>query len=141
MKPKMRKRARRYAVQAIYQWQMSDNGKVAIKNQFLEDNDMKNVDVDYFEKLLYGVVDGVDAIDAQFVDLLDRGINELDPVERAVLRMATFELLNCIDVPYKVVINEALDQAKQFGSVEGYKYVNAVLDKIAQKIRHTEING
>ena len=141
MKPKMRKRARRYAVQAIYQWQMSETGKVAIKNQFLEDNDMKNVDVEYFEALLYGVVDQVEALDQEFAGFLDRKVEALDPVERAVLRMATYELLNCIEVPYKVVINEALDQAKQFGSVEGYKYVNAILDKLAKKIRQTEIDG
>jgi transcription antitermination protein NusB len=135
MKPSLRHKARYFAVQAIYQWQFDTAPIDVICAKFNTDNNPKKVDIEYFSELLHGVVNHQTAIDEKIKPFLDRDINELDSVELAILRIATYELLFRIDVPYKVVINEALELTKIFGSKEGFKYVNGVLDNVAKKTR------
>lgn len=125
-----RRKARRFALQAIYQWQMTGAVLSDIEKEFFEFNDVNKFDVDYFRAILGGVIEHRVRIDAQMAAVLDRPMDELSPVELAALRMAMYELFYRPDVPYKVVINEALDLTKTFGSVDGFKYVNGVLDKI-----------
>jgi len=135
MKPQARRKARSLALQAIYQWQLVADDIVNIKMQFVDKINSKKVDAEYFNDLLDGVIKNVGAIDEVIMPLLDRKIRDLDAVELAVLRLATYELMMRLDVPYKVVINEALELTKNFGSIEGYKYVNGVLDKVARQLR------
>jgi len=135
MKPQARRKARSLALQAIYQWQLVADDIVNIKMQFVDKINSKKVDAEYFNDLLDGVIKNVGAIDEVIMPLLDRKIRDLDAVELAVLRLATYELMMRLDVPYKVVINEALELTKNFGSIEGYKYVNGVLDKVARGSR------
>ena len=118
-------------MQAIFQWQFTEYPAKTLEYQFLQDNDMKGVDVDYFKGILYGVIDNVKEIDAEMEPILDRPIADLNSVELAVMRIAIYELVHQKDVPYRVVINEALNVTKEFGTVEGFKYVNGVLDKLA----------
>ncbi len=134
-----RSKARRSAVQALYQWQMAGENISEIHDQFLVEREMAKVDLEYFKVLLHGVAGQLEALDQQIKPFLDRDINSVDPVERAILRMATFELVSRPDVPYRVVINEALESAKMFGADQSHKYVNGVLDKVAQQTRQLEI--
>jgi len=138
-KPSLRKKARRYAVQGIYQWQLSGNAIKEIELQFLESINSKKVDVEYFQEVLVNTLSGITEIDEQLIPVLDRKFEEVNPVELAVLRLATYELMSRIDVPYKVVINEALELSKTFGATEGHKFVNGVLDKLAKDLRKMEI--
>ena len=135
MKPQARHKARSLALQAIYQWQLVADDIVNIKMQFVDKINSKKVDAEYFNDLLDGVIKNVGAIDEVITPFLDRKIKDLDAVELAVLRLATYELMMRLDVPHKVVINEALELTKNFGSIEGYKYVNGVLDKVARGSR------
>lgn len=125
-----RRKARRFALQAIYQWQMTGAVLSEIEKEFFEFNDINKFDVDYFRDLLRGVIEFYARIDAQMEPALDRPIGDLNPVELAALRLAIYELFYRPDVPYKVVINEALDLTKTFGSTDGFKFVNGVLDKV-----------
>ncbi|MDZ4261478.1 MAG: transcription antitermination factor NusB [Pseudomonadota bacterium] len=134
-----RSKARRSAVQALYQWQMAGENIAEIHDQFLIEREMAKVDLEYFKELLHGVAGQLEVLDQQLKPFLDRDINSVDPVERAILRMGTFELMFRPDVPYRVVINEALESAKMFGADQGHKYVNGVLDKVAQQTRQPEI--
>ena len=138
-KPKARRKARRYAMQAMYQWQMTGGNVADIELQFLTDYETKQLDIKYFQQLLHGIPASIAKLDEQLLEFIDRPINELTPIEHAILRVGCYELQNCQDVPYKVIINEALELAKEFGTVEGFKYVNGILDKIARKIRAAEI--
>jgi len=131
--PKARRKAREFAVQAIYQWQMTDRDPVEIEVEFHQSQDMSNVETSYFADLLRGVPTHVEQIDIELDTVLDRPRSSLQPVELAVLRIAVFELLFKTDVPFKAVINEALELSKKFGSVEGFKYVNAVLDSLVKR--------
>jgi N utilization substance protein B len=125
-------------MQALYQWDLSDSDLAAIEVQFHEDEDFSNVDRDYFHELLHQVPARLDEVEAAFQSYLDRPVAELDPVERAVLRMAGYELLVRIDVPYRVVINEAVNLAKKFGAEQAHKYINGVLDQAARRLRPVE---
>lgn len=132
--------ARRAAVQAIYQWQVGGNDVGDIERQFLaEQQDLAKGDTEYFGELLRGVPQHLDQLDAELAPLLDRPIREVDPVERAVLRLGVYELMFKPDVPYRVVINEAVELAKLFGAEQGHRYVNGVLDKAARKLRAVEL--
>lgn len=132
--------ARRAAVQAIYQWQVGGNDVGDIERQFLaEQQDLAKGDVEYFGELLRGIPQQVDKLDDELAPLLDRPIREVDPVERAVLRLGVYELMFKPDVPYRVVINEAVELAKLFGAEQGHRYVNGVLDKAARKLRAVEL--
>jgi N utilization substance protein B len=134
-----RRRARHYAMQALYQWSMTHADLTEIEAEFRIDNDFSNVDGEYFNALLTGTAGGAVALDELFAGKLDRPLADLDPVERALLRMGTFELRDRIDVPYKVVINEAVALAKKFGATDSFRYINGVLDKVARELRQLEI--
>lgn len=136
-----RRKARRFAVQALYQWQMTRDNLSAIETQFRTDNDMRKTDVAYFHEMLHGIPQIVDELDNYFRPYLDRSVEDLDQVERAILRLGTFELLKRVDVPFRVVINEAVELAKMFGATESHKYVNGILDKVAQRARMVEIHA
>jgi N utilization substance protein B len=136
-----RRKARHYALQALYQWHMAGASTRDIDAEFRSDYDFSVVDRDYFKALLDGVVDDVEALDALYEPLLDRKLSELDPIERSLLRMGSFELRERIDVPYRVVINEAVSLAKKFGAAESFKYINGVLDKLAQQLRGPEVSA
>ncbi len=135
---KKRSKARSRAVQAIYQWQMTGQDIVDINNHFIAEHPMTRVDIPYFQGLVRGVADQVYALDDEIAPFLDRDLQAVDPVERAILRLGTYELAQCPDIPYRVVINESVELAKSFGGEAGYKYVNSILDKVALKLRATE---
>ncbi|AJI94335.1 transcription antitermination factor NusB [Yersinia ruckeri] len=135
MKPAARRRARECAVQAIYSWQLSKNDIADVELQFLSEQDVKDVDITYFRELLSGVAVNVTALDASMAPYLSRQLEELGQVEKAILRLAIFELSKRDDVPYKVAINEAIELAKIFGAEDSHKFVNGVLDKVAPVVR------
>ena len=134
-----RRKARRYAVQAIYQWQVGGDNLANIERQFHEDYGFKADEIEYFRELLHGVPAELDAVDAALQPALDRGLDEVDPVERAILRIAAYELLKRLDVPYQVVINEAVNLTKTFGAEQGHRFVNGVLDQAARRLRAPEV--
>ncbi len=134
----LRTRARRLAMQALYQWDLSGSNLSAIEVQFLEDEDFSKADKEYFHELLHEVPARLDEVEDAFTPYLDRPLKELDPVERAILRMASYELLARLDIPYKVIINESVNLTKKFGAEQAYKYVNGVLDKTARRLRAAE---
>lgn len=138
LKPSMRKKARRYAVQGIYQWHLSGNSIKDIEFQFLETINSKKVDVEYFQEILVNTLSGITEIDELLTPILDRKFDEVNPVEMAIIRLACYEFMSRLDVPYKVVINEALELTKTFGASEGHKFVNGVLDKLARQLRQME---
>jgi N utilization substance protein B len=133
-----RRRARRRALQAIYQWQMTGQDASEILRQFLEIQDMSGVDVEYFEKLLRGVSGHSATLDSELQPFLDRSVEQLDEMERVALRIGAFELLHCPELPFKVVLDECVDLAHRFGSEQGHTYVNAVLDKAVKQWRSHE---
>ncbi|MFN9731868.1 MAG: transcription antitermination factor NusB [Pseudomonadota bacterium] len=133
-----RSRARRRALQAVYAWQVSGNPMPRVVAQFEHEQEMEVADLDYFRDLVAGVERERGALDARLRVFLDREVEEVDPIERAVLRIATYELLHRIDVPYRVVINEAIAVAKRFGSENGHTYINSVLDRAAADWRAAE---
>ncbi len=139
MNPAARRNARRYALQAMYQWQLTGNAINDIEAEFVHYHIDKQLDMTYFKDLIHGVPTHQQQIDQEMQAFLGRPMHEIDDVELAVLRIATYELINRPDVPYRVIINEALELTKKFGSIEGYKFVNGVLDRIAKKIRDAEI--
>ena len=133
-----RSQARHHAVQAIYQWQMTGQDIRDIHDQFISENDPSEFEITYFEGLLRGVPTHLGELDGELAPCLDRSIESVDPVERAILRLGAFELMHRLDVPYRVVINEAVELAKVFGAEQGHRYVNGVLDKLARKVRGAE---
>ena len=135
---KARGKARRLAMQALYQWQMTADDIDGIERQFFEENDMKNVDQEYFSELLLGVLQELPAIDTELEKHMSRNINSVDPVERAILRIAGYEFIKRPDVPYRVVLNEAVVLTKKFCAEKSHTFVNAVLDKVARDTRTHE---
>ncbi len=137
--------ARRFAMQAIYQWQMTGDETAGIKQQYIDDNDMygeeSTVDVEYFDELVEGVFNSAEAIDTLLEKYMDRKAAEVDPVERAILRVATFEFTDRLDVPYRVVLNEAVALTKKFCAEKSHTFINAVLDKVAHEVRELEIKA
>ena len=139
--PVHRSRARRRALQAIYAWQMSGGSAQQVIAQFAHEQAHEIADLEYFEDLVRGVLKHQADIDAALVELLDRTVEEVDPIERAALRIASYELRHRPDVPYRVVINEAIDTTKRFGSEHGHTYVNGVLDHAAAAWRGAEFDA
>tara|TARA_B100000925_G_C21807535_1_gene387330 strand:+ start:221 stop:667 length:447 start_codon:yes stop_codon:yes gene_type:complete len=133
-----RRKARHFGLQALYQWTLSGASAADIEAEFRIDNDFQHTDGEYFSAVLKGVVGDVDALEALFSPVLDRRLGELDPIERNLLRLGTFELRDRIDVPYKVVISEAVALAKKFGATDSHRYINGVLDKVARDLRTVE---
>jgi N utilization substance protein B len=136
-----RSRARRRALQALYAWQISGSHMNAVIEQFRHEQDMEVADLEYFEDLLHGVERHVEVIDDALKPYVDREVGQIDPIERAALRLATYELKYRPDVPYRVIINEAIEVTKRFGADHGHSYVNGVLDKLAAVLRTTEKRG
>ena len=136
--PAARSRARRRALQALYAWQMTQSPIAKVIEEFQHEQDMEVADIEYFENLVRGVECHVADLDARLAAFLDRGIEAVDPIERAILRIAAYELLHRLDVPYRVVLNEAVESAKRFGADQGHTYVNGVLDKAAASWRAAE---
>ncbi len=126
-------------MQALYQWYMADAPLQTIEAEFLGDYDFTHVDRSYFEALLHEIPAQVDTLDEAIAPLLDRQLADLDPIEHTLLRMGMYEMQHRIDVPYKVVINEAVALAKKFGATDSHKYINGVLDKAAKSLRKVEV--
>lgn len=135
MKPSPRRKARELAVQAIYSWQVSQNAVNDVEVNFIADNSKRRFDIEYFQLLLRGVTANISDIDAAISPYVDRPLDDIDQVEKAILRVAVFELKDCTDVPYRVVINEAIELAKSFAADDSHKFVNGVLDKTVKLIR------
>ena len=138
MKVSARHKARELALQGIYSWQMSKNAIEQVELALATSNDMQKVDLAYFQSLLRGVAKDVDAVDTAIRPYLGRLPEELDPIEQAILRMATFELTQRMAVPYRVIINEAIELAKTFGAEESHKFINGALDKAVRTLRKDE---
>lgn len=133
-----RRQARRVAMQALYQWQMTGYEPKDILLQYRDDPELEKADREYFRDLLLGVTDEVAGLDDLLSPYMDRSVAELDPVERAILRLAVFELRERIEVPYRVVINEAVELTRKFGATDAHKFVNGVLDKLGRELRGSE---
>lgn len=129
---RQRSRARRRALQALYQWDMAAQNLSDIEAQFRDEHQLADTDLEYFSELLHQVPARVDELDGELERYLDRALRFLDPVERAILRIGAYELMQRLDVPYRVVINEAVELCKQFGAEQSHRYINGVLDKVAR---------
>lgn len=134
-----RSRARRCVVQALYQWQLTGHDVGALDPQYFLSEDEGRIDGEYFDLLLREVLGHIDELDEYLAELVDRPIREVDPVERAVLRLGACELRFHPEIPFRVVINEAVEVAKLYGAEQGHKYVNGILDKLAMRLRGEEI--
>lgn len=134
----LRKKARALVLQALYSQGMSEDSARDVQAQFLTDNDVNKFDVAYFNEIFLGVLAQRAQIDSLISEHTSRPFDQISPIECAILRLSTFELLNRLDIPYRVVINEALELTKSFGAAEGFKFVNGILDKIAKEHRQAE---
>ena len=133
-----RKHARSFALQGLYAWLIGGADVTLIAANLAEDEQFKRADEAYFRTLLYGVIKEEDLLGTHIGRFIDRKLTELSPVERSILLIGAYELLNCPDVPMRVVINESVELAKSFGGIDGHKYINGVLDKLAQEMRAVE---
>ncbi|MEO1889008.1 MAG: transcription antitermination factor NusB [Cycloclasticus sp.] len=133
--------ARLVALQALYQWQMTGQNLQEICQQFENDPKTPKYQKAYFELLLTGVVDKLGELDTAISEFTTRSIEKIDPIEKAVLRLGSYELMFKPEVPYRVAINEAINLAKSFGSEKSHAYVNSILDKVAKKHRSVEIKA
>jgi N utilization substance protein B len=136
-----RHRAREFALQGIYQWLLNHEDVALIDAHIRQAHGFDKADSGHFNALLHNTIAQVDELRAAVAPLIDRPIEQLSPVEHAALLIGTCELKNHIEIPYRVVINEAVELAKSFGGVDGHKYVNGVLDKLATRMRATEVNA
>lgn len=133
--PGARSRARDLIVQSLYQMQIAGHDVVELLRQFHDRPDYKRVDQSYFDEALKTICESRESLEKDIDELADRPLSQLDPVERAILLLGLYELRSQPGVPYKVVINESVNLAKRFGAVDGYKYINALLDKAVKKLR------
>lgn len=133
-----RRRSRELALQGLYQWLVSGNHPAAIEAQATEDDQLSGVDVAHYRELLNGAIDHADQLRDDFGPHLDRAVTALSPVEHAILLIGSYELQHRVEIPYRVVINEAVELAKNFGGTDGFRYVNGVLDKVAAQRRPSE---
>jgi len=138
---KDRGKSRRIAMQAIYQWQMTGDNITDIKQQFFEENNFSRIDADFFSELVSGVASSISELDPLLEKNMPRTVESVDPVERSILRLATYEFVNRFDVPYRVVLNEAVNITKEYCAENSHAFVNAVLDKVAKEIRHIEVQA
>ncbi len=141
MKVSARSRARQLAVQGLYEWHLSGNKIDDIAKQCLDAKRGKNIDEPYFEELIYKVSSMAETLNEMLLPFLNREINAIDPVERAILQLGAYELSQKIEIPYKVIINEAIELAKTFGAEQSHKFVNGILDKVAAKVRDVEFKS
>ncbi len=138
MKPSPRRKARELAVQAVYSWQLSGNSVTDVEAHFLTENAKRRFEIEYFQQLFRGVTSSTNELDLAIEPHVDRPLDDVDHIEKAILRVAIFELSECKDVPYRVVINEAIELAKLFAADDSHKFVNGVLDKAVKLIRPEE---
>ena len=136
-----RHRAREFALQGLYQWLMSNEDTGVIDAHIRNAHGFDKADREHFDVLLHGAIRDADSLRADILPLIDRGIDQLSPIEHAALLIGAFELKHHIEIPYKVVINEAVELTKSFGGIDGHKYVNGVLDKLAATLRSTEVSA
>ncbi|WP_257284002.1 transcription antitermination factor NusB [Endozoicomonas sp. SESOKO1] len=142
LNPSARRRARQLALQALYQWQIAKSPLNQIEAQFRADNDFSKVDADYFSAIIHGVPSQATQLDEAMTAVLDRPLSQLDPVELSALRIGCFELINRKeDVPYRVVINEAIELVKRYGAQDSHRYINGILDKLAPRLRAEEVQA
>jgi N utilization substance protein B len=134
-----KRRARKLALQALYQWLMSGTELHEIEAQFRVINNMDKVDVEYFCRLLHEIPKQVTELEAQLAPFIDREIAGLNPIELTTLRIGAFELIHAPEIPYKVVLDESISLTKEFGSQDGHRYVNGVLNNLARQVRAIEI--
>lgn len=135
---KRRHAARKAGLEILYRWQLNEALSRQVFADYVVENNMASVDADYLQLLFLGVTENLEQIDTLLNPALDRELSRLNPVELAALRQATYEFLHCPEVPYKVVIDEAIELVKEYGADGGHKYINGVLDKLAQSLRKTE---
>jgi len=135
LKPSPRRKARELAIQAVYSWQISQNSVTDVEVNFIADNSKRRFDIEYFQLLLRGVTSNVNGLDLAISPYVDRPLDDIDQVEKAILRVAAFELRDCQEVPYRVIINEAIELAKAFAADDSHKFVNGVLDKVVKLVR------
>jgi len=138
---KARSRARRMAMQGLYEWQVAGNDPLDVYNTYFKEHDLKKIDQDYFKELMLSVPAKQQELDTTIELHLSRPIKETDPVELAILRLACYELKFRVDVPYRVVINESIELAKTFGGEAGHKFINGILDKVALDLRPMEVKS
>lgn len=138
---KARGKSRRFAMQAIYQWQMTGDSITGIKQEFFEENNFSAIDAEYFSELVSGVASSISELDPFLEKNMSRGVESVDPVERSILRIAVYEFIHRFDVPYRVVLNEAVNIAKEYCAENSHGFVNAVLDKVAKEVRHIEVKS
>lgn len=136
-----KRKARRLALQALYQWHMTKLDSHEIELQFRLNNDFGKIDSDYFSRLLHGICEDYSTVDNLYETYLDRDIESLGPVERCLLRIGSFELVNMFEIPYKVILDESVNMSREFGATDAHKYVNGVLNQVARKIRVAEISA
>lgn len=134
-----RHRAREFALQGLYQWLLNNEDAATVVNHIRAGHGFDKADGDHFSVLLYGAIKDAVALRSSLAPLIDRGVAELSPVEHGILLIGAFELKNNHEIPYRVVINEAVELAKSFGGIDGHKYVNGVLDKLAAQLRAEEV--
>lgn len=134
-----RRRSREFALQGLYQWQLAKTEPAAITRQLAEAKGFDKIDADYFRALLEGAIAAAPELEQAIAPHLDREYSRLSPVERGILLLAGYELAHRPEVPYRAVINEAVELAKSYGGTDGYKFVNGVLDKLAAQLRRAEI--
>ena len=135
-----RHRAREFALQGLYQWLLNNEDAGAIEAHLREAHGFDKADAAHFDALLYGTIKEATVLRAGLLPLIDRPLELLSPIEHAILLIGAFELTHHVEIPYKVVINEAVELTKSFGGIDGHKYVNGVLDKFAAQVRNAEIN-
>jgi len=133
-----RHRAREFALQGIYQWLLNHEDVAVIEEHIRQAHGFEKADVEHFEALIHGSIREVVILRNGIAPLLDRPITELSPVEHAALLIGAYELKNHLEIPYRVVINEAVELTKSFGGIDGHKYVNGVLDKLSGQLREVE---
>lgn len=136
-----RRKSRELALKAVYRGMLNQSELGPIFRDMVEDPDYAKADEAYFKQLLEGVTLHAAELDAKLADYIDRGINELSPIEHAILRISGCELMFDLSIPYRVVINEGVELAKIYGSTEGHKYINGVLDKLAADVRQAEVKA
>ena len=136
-----RRRAREFALQGLYEWLLNRADAGAVDAHVREQDGFDKCDREHFDLLLHGTIREAEAIDAALAAHIDRKVELLSPIEHAALMIGTFELMRCIEIPYKVAINEAVELAKSFGGTDGHKYVNGVLDKVAAEARRIEVDA
>ena len=136
-----RSKARQFAVQALYQWILTGHEAAQIDTQFVAEHDMEKTDVHYFQEVLHKVIDHKPSLTDLMRDYLSRAFDSVDPVEQAILLLACYELQYRSDIPYKVIINEAIELGKTFGAEDGHKFINGILDRVAGNIRADEVTA